>query len=119
MLSMVVKSRIGRKRYIIFRINADIDITKRDIIYTLNRSKTINTTQLPWVISIKNNIGLIRCNHLDKEKIIELLQSIHLIGNSKIPVSIKTLGTTGTIRSARKKYLKKLNLYPLNNPKTY
>jgi len=116
---MVVKARIGRKRYIIFRIDATTDITKRDIIHTLNRSIAIKLTQIPWVITVKNNFGLVKCNHLDKEKIIELLQSIHLVGKLKIPVTIKTLGTTGTIRSARKKYLKKLNLYPLNNPKTF
>ena len=37
------------------------------------------------------------------------------IGSNKQEVNIITLGTTGTIRSARKKYLDKLFLYPLNN----
>ena len=70
-------------------------------------------TQLPWVIFIKNNFGLIRCHHLDKDKTLELLLSIKHIGGVNNHVKIETLGTTGTIRSARKKYLDKLILYPL------
>jgi RNase P/RNase MRP subunit POP5 len=75
--------------------------------------------QPPWVINLHNNVGLIRCHHLDKEKTISLLHSIKWVGKAKNPATIQTIGTTGTIRSARKKYLDKLNTYPLNNPKTY
>ena len=80
-------------------------------------SKTM--IQPPWVINLQNNFGMIRCHHLDKEKTINLLHSIKFLGKSKNPATIQTMGTTGTIRSARKKYLDKLNTYPLNNPKTY
>ncbi len=129
---MVVKSKIGRKRYIIFKLNSNSIITKRDFIYTLNNlmnmyypyrimdpnsSENEDSNQFlnfPWVILVKNNYGLVRCHHLDKAKTIKLLCSINMIGNSKNPVKIETLGTTGTIRSARKKYLDKLILYPLN-----
>ena len=52
---------------------------------------------------------------LDKEKTINLLETIESAGKNKIRVKIQTLGTTGTIRSARKKYLDKLVLYPLKN----
>jgi RNase P/RNase MRP subunit POP5 len=144
---MVVKAKIGRKRYIIFKIDADLDISKRDLIYTFNkllheRSNTtasetsfklrappgakINTTsanntitfkQLPWIIKIINNYGIIRCHHLDKKRTIELLHSIKCTGNNKHPVKIRTLVTTGTIKKARKKYLDKLILYPLTNSK--
>ena len=150
---MVVKSKIGRKRYIIFKINANLVISKNDLIYTLNsmlnnakivklkstesnsmpaaviHSKNGNNAlskqnskimlQPPWVINLQNNLGLIRCHHLDKEKTISLLHSIKFLGKAKNPATIQTMGTTGTIRSARKKYLDKLNTYPLNNPNTY
>jgi RNase P/RNase MRP subunit POP5 len=149
---MVVKSKTGRKRYIVFRIEADINITKGDLISTLNSiqkpmafqnipeleatgpnndvTQPISGTESnqpekkgiikllnrsPWVIGIKNNYGLVRCHHKDKEKTIELLQSIDTIGRSKKHVKIITLGTTGTIKSARKKYLDKLNIYPFEN----
>ena len=147
---MVVKSKIGRKRYIVFRIDSDSMISKHDLIYTLNKlllnypkktdrtmhknnekqkifehkttnvtSKTINAfNQVPWVINLANNYGLIRCHHLDKDKTINLLNSIRWTGKNKNRVNISTLGTTGTIKSARKKYLDKLNLYPFNELKT-
>ena len=162
---MVVKSKIGRKRYIVFKIECDSIIAKWDFIYTLkkiirphtvydnlnssNKKTFLNinsgTThssghiqksrtdsrpsrsenepgkyqynQMPWVISIVNNYGLIRCHHLDKDKIIELLLSLKWAGEMKIPVKVQTIGTTGTIRSARKKYLDKLTLYPFHNQK--
>ena len=163
---MVVKSKLVRKRYIIIKIDTDYDISKRDLIYTLNKltashsqssvksgkSHTANTNdkeqankrqtqknnlnilinntdksnvttgssrptlkpipRVPWVISLTNKIGLIRCHHLDKQKTIELLQSITWIGNKKNLAKVETIGTTGTIQSARKKYLDKLILYP-------
>ena len=162
---MVVKSKIGRKRYIVFKIESDSIIAKRDFIYTLkknirpytdidnldsfrqkaflkinpgtthdsspipkfrsdsspgrseNESGIYRYNQMPWVISIMNNYGLIRCHHLDKDKLIELLLSLKWAGKVKIPVKIQTIGTTGTIRSARKKYLDKLTLYPFYNLK--
>jgi RNase P/RNase MRP subunit POP5 len=72
---------------------------------------------VPWVIYCKNNIGLIQCNHLDKDKTINLLHTIKWIAKDKNNVKIQTLGTAGTIRSARKKYLDKLILYPSNSIK--
>jgi RNase P/RNase MRP subunit POP5 len=139
---MVVKSKIGRKRYIVFKIDAESIISKRDLIYTLNNytsNKNSNTQvglitpppvapkksnkitrklhserflKQPWIIYLKNNYGLIQCHHLDKEKMIQFLQSISCAGKAKNRVKIQTLGTTGTIHSARKKYLDKLNVYP-------
>jgi len=145
---MVVKSKLGRKRYIVIKIDSGHDISKRDLIYALNnlistqelsknedginidndKEKYINSTnivkkhllpipRIPWVIGLSNNYGLIRCHHLDKQKTIDLLQSIKWIGKVENRVKIETLGTTGTIRSARKKYLAKLILYPKNDLK--
>jgi RNase P/RNase MRP subunit POP5 len=165
---MVVKSKIGRKRYIVFEIESISNITKRDLVFTLNgmlyksaskdqdaedpnsvfyfsrissqsQHKQINQMpeteadihgivhkstndsiremvflRLPWIILIKNNYGLIRCHHLDTVKTIQLLQSIHSAGKQGNLVKINTLGTTGTIKSARKKYLDKVIINPLN-----
>jgi len=117
---MVVKSKVGRKRYIIFKIYSDSIVSKRDLIYSIhdsikNASKFLT---VPWVISVKNNYGIIQCQHLDKDKTINFLQSMESIGKFKNSVKIITLGTTGTIRSARKKYLDKLILYPSTSNKS-
>jgi RNase P/RNase MRP subunit POP5 len=131
---MVVKSKIGRKRYIVFQIDTGTSIDKRALIYTikknfqgsrfsfkdLEQNKPIEKESehfqaVPWVIYIRNNYGLVRCHHLDTDKTIAFLQSIRQVVGVNQPVKIKTLGTTGTIKSARKKYLDKYFLYPLNN----
>jgi len=49
--------------------------------------------------------GIIRCNHLDKEDVITLIYSIKSISNDI--VEIKTLGTSGTIKSLIKKHMDK------------
>ena len=137
---MVVKDKIGRKRYVVFKIHSDVNITKRDLVHALNnlrrsyndhggqkrckgqngqngyegkQSMTPKLTRWPWIIIVKNNFGLIQCHHKDKNRIIDILQSDILLDNNNQQLNIKTLGTTGTIRSARKKYLDKLILYPL------
>lgn len=83
----------------------------------------------PWLIILEDNFGLIRCAHIDKDRTIKLLANIKQIrarvnsDGSKgaqtngtapkkhygdlINIEINTLGTTGTIKSARKKYLDK------------
>jgi len=95
-----------------------ITSTDQDILDSHPRVNHQRFYRLPWVIGLKNNFGIIRCHHLDKEITIRLLQSIKYLGKIKSRVKIETLGTTGTIRSARKKYLDKLTLYPSNTIKT-
>ncbi len=128
---MVVKSKVGRRRYIVFRIHSNRTITKGDLItylryaleqnlfsidnQSLSSNKSLNKfNRMPWVIFIRNNIGIIRCHHLDTKNTIALLNSFNSILSDKQLFKITTLGTTGTIKSARKKYLDKLFLYPLN-----
>ena len=131
---MVVKSKVGRKRYIIFKIEGNFPISKGDLISTLkmaiansrykinrtvldhnNSNTSIFFNRMPWLIFTQNNYGLLRCHHLDLKKTIDILQSISSTARNNLPIKITTLGTTGTIRSARKKYLDKLYVYPLNN----
>jgi len=49
--------------------------------------------------------GIIRCNHIEKENTIKLLRSIKKIYSNE--VEIKTLGTSGTIKSLMKKHMEK------------
>jgi RNase P/RNase MRP subunit POP5 len=86
--------------------------------YEREKKEIFNFLTPPWVIMIDNNFGLIRCAHTDKDRTIKFLTSItELIhreqgeGNNrdgvKIKVKIYTLGTTGTIKSAKAKYFRK------------
>jgi len=50
-------------------------------------------------------MGIIRCNHLEKENTINLLRSIKSVSSKK--VEIETLGTSGTIKSLVSKHMNK------------
>ena len=71
----------------------------------------INKLQQTLIIKQKT-IDSLKGTLVDKEKTIDLLQSLLWVGRYKNSIKISTIGTTGTIRSARKKYLDKLTLYP-------
>jgi len=47
--------------------------------------------------------GIVRCKHIEKDNTIKLLTSINEI--SSIKVNIRTLGTSGTIKSLVKKHM--------------
>ena len=49
------------------------------------------------IIRFEGNSGILKCNHLEKENVIILLNKIKKIGLHK--VEIETLSTSGTIRS--------------------
>lgn len=49
--------------------------------------------------------GIIKCNHVEKEKTIMLLKSIHKVSSKT--VEIETVGTSGTIKSLLKKHMSK------------
>lgn len=103
---MAVKDKIGRRRYIAFRIQCDKEIQENDLIRVV-REKCSKENKLeeikPWILRFENNQGLLRCSHLAKERAIEMLMSINEVNGVK--VNIETLGTSGTIRSAVRKYL--------------
>jgi len=48
--------------------------------------------------------GILKCNHIEKENTIKLLQSIQNISSNK--VQLKTLATSGTIKALTTKYIK-------------
>ena len=53
--------------------------------------------------------GIVRCNHIEKDKTINLLKSINNIYKHKI--KIKTLGTSGTIKALIRKHMDKEILF--------
>lgn len=90
---MVVKAKVGRKRYILFETNEEIKM--EDFIKEIRKFKEIN----PWVIYLKNKIGILRVRHLFKEKAINILNSMNKINGKDI--KIRTIKTSGTIKSLR------------------
>jgi len=62
-----------------------------------------------YLIRFDGRKGIVKCNHIDKDNTINLLTSIDNINSHKI--NIKTLGTSGTIKSLIRKHMDKEILF--------
>jgi RNase P/RNase MRP subunit POP5 len=58
------------------------------------------------MIKFKDNYGIIRCKHTEKENVINLLRSIENINDKSI--KIETIATSGTIKALIRKHMKKI-----------
>lgn len=57
----------------------------------------------PRLVRFTGTEGIVRCGHRAKERVIDALRSIRTVGGQH--ATVETLGTSGTIRKATKKYL--------------
>ncbi len=55
----------------------------------------------PWLTAFRDNRGILRCSHTDKETAIEMLSGITEVGEERLKVNIETLVTSGTIKKAK------------------
>lgn len=93
----MIKDKVGRKRYILFSV--DGDASRIEIIRALNAcyQRQFNDDNVPWLTIYTGKYGIVRCNHTQKEDIINLLNSLK---NDKF--KLKTLKTSGTIKKLKK-----------------
>ncbi len=61
------------------------------------------TTPRLWLVDFAGTLGLARTTHLEKDAAIHALNEIGAIGGEQVRVT--TVGTSGTIRAATRKYL--------------
>ena len=95
-----------RKRYVAFTIEAPRKIERWEIISALQKMATTmnmldDGERRPWLTTFRDNRGILRCAHTDKDRAIELLTSITEIGEEQMKVEIKTITTSGTIKKAK------------------
>ena len=100
-------------RYLIFEIISDEKVSYNDMVTAiwnsmLNLLGELETSDVKmWLIQNlydeKNQRGVIKCRHDFVEKMRAVLSLMQMIGEKR--VIIKILGVTGTIKSARNKYL--------------
>ncbi|MEF8879473.1 MAG: Rpp14/Pop5 family protein [Candidatus Thermoplasmatota archaeon] len=104
-----------RRRYIGFKVEC-IDenrnsLDKGDIIYIVRKrcselfGEHCKKMGL-YIVRFNGEEGILRCRHIEKENSIKLLQSIKEIKGRE--VKVKTLGTSGTIKSLIKKHMNSL-----------
>jgi len=91
---MVVKDKVGRKRYIVFQ-QKDGKFHKGEMIAVLNRS-----TEKPYLMMLEGKYGIVFIRHWHQKEVTEFLNKSHTI-NGKTVV-LKTIKTSGTARKAKK-----------------
>jgi RNase P/RNase MRP subunit POP5 len=98
-----------RKRYIAFSVKAPRDITRKEFISAI-RKNIADKDQWgriePWLTVFENNMGILRCIHTGCNEAKMLLTSIEKVGREGEKIQVKTLGTSGTIKKAKLRYLK-------------
>jgi len=101
-VSIIVRNKI-RQRYIGFKIKSNNKTPIKSFIQKeiQRQCKSILNKESKEmgikIIRINGNIGIIKCNHVEKNNVIMLLKSINKIGSQD--VNINTIATSGTIRS--------------------
>lgn len=100
----VVKDRVGRNRYVAFRVEGGAALSRDQVIEALREAAHgLPEDARPWLIRWRGGEGVVRCGHRHKETVLDLLRSLRRIGGRE--VRVETLGTSGTVRKAVRKYL--------------
>lgn len=95
-----------RYRYVVFEISGE-RVDKRAVIKWLNsfyRDEGLEDFERLRLVYFRDNVGLVRCPHTRKERVIELINGVKFIAGTN--AEVKTVGTSGTIKSALSKYVK-------------
>ncbi|MBI4392444.1 MAG: hypothetical protein HY556_01415 [Euryarchaeota archaeon] len=104
---MTVKDRVGRNRYIVFKVEPT-STPKRDvqgsILGVLSRhvSGLGPAIRKPALIAYEEGVGILRVPHIMKGDAIDALTGITWAGRPTATVTVTTLGTSGTIRAAQR-----------------
>ncbi len=56
-----------------------------------------------WLVEFDGTLGLVRTTNVEKDAAIQALRAIETVGGER--VRLVTMGTSGTIRAATRKYL--------------
>ena len=89
-----------RFRYIAFRIESERQLTEQNMIDVLTSAFS---GRPPRLVVFRGNRGIVRCLNTTKDETIRALNAFESTGERRIV--IKTIGTSGTIRKAREKFL--------------
>lgn len=90
--------REARRRYIAFRVAGRRAFTRDEILSAIH---SLGGTL--WLVSFHDSRGLVRSTNVEKDETIRSLKALRAIAGESVEVS--TLGTSGTIRAAVRKYL--------------
>ena len=95
-----MSTRRPRYRYIAFRVDGPRTFSYDEVLSALRAEPG-----RPWLVGFRGSLGLARATNFSKELAIQALRGITTIAGER--VSVTTLGTSGTIRRATAKYLRR------------
>ncbi len=88
-----------RYRYIAFRLEGPRPFLREEVLEAVRA-----TTPRLWLVVFDGTSGLVRTTALEKNAAIRALNGIEEMAG--MPVRVTTMGTSGTIRTATRKYLR-------------
>ncbi len=110
---MVVKGKLGRRRYILFKVFSGKQVQTGDLIRGLvhysGKREIDRSRAKPWLISFQEGIpgyGILRCTHWFQQDYIDILNSMEKLLYKEVKVT--TLKTSGTLKTVREE-LKRIN----------
>jgi len=105
-----VSTRRPRYRYIAFRVDGPRAFRREEVLEALR-----TTSPRLWLVDFARSSGLVRTTHLEKDVAIHALNAIGTLGGES--VRVRTVGTSGTIRAATRKYLSRTDSDPRERKK--
>ncbi|MCJ2555517.1 MAG: hypothetical protein LN415_00180 [Candidatus Thermoplasmatota archaeon] len=99
---MVVRDKVGRKRYIVFSVHTESELSHGDFeraAVLLLREKGALRSVRPKLIDFDGRAGILRCAHTGKDEAIGTLNALTVVAGAK--VTVETVKTSGTLRKAR------------------
>lgn len=109
---MVVKDVAGRHRYIAFRLEGNPRAPSRgEVVGALRGMATtragrgaVEEMRL-WLTLFDGTQGILKVAHTSRDAAVEILRAIRWVGDKDNPTRVVPLGTSGTLRQARARYL--------------
>jgi len=96
---MVVKSKRGRRRYIAFQASPPRSLSFQRASDLMHRAQDRTGARGLKVIQVQGDVGIIRCQHLDQEKVILALNALG--ASDEMGFGLRTLLSSGTLRTLR------------------
>ena len=99
-----------RSRYLVVKLKTNNEIPRNLFIKAIRKGaqslgEGVYEDVTPWLTYFENNFGVIKYSHTKKDKMLELVREMKLEDKEGNPVEITSLGVSGTINKARKKYI--------------
>lgn len=100
-----------RNRYIVLKIEGKEQVPRNILINALVKASNSISGNCykevaPWLTYFEDNIGVVKFNHKQKEVMIRIVEHIRLMDSCHQPMKVTSLGISGTINKARKKYIR-------------